>query len=404
MLVVAVETFGAQHEMPGLEGELDPFGFPGEGRVRAPAHENRFRAVPATVRFRPERRTARPRIHGVHRAVVTSEEHGSKKEVNTNRDGDVRLRFPWDDRPTEPGVASSNWVPVTNPWSGTGYGAMHTPRVGQTMFAAFDDGDPDKPVALGGYYSEQTPAPYNPEESPGVTGLKSWSTPDAEGSNEIRMDDAAGDEALDLHAQKDMSIDVENDQEVTVGNDLSVEVINDYDLDVGSEVDVDVGGMVDVRLHDDLSLAVDGDAEETFGGDLTTTVTGNRQATVKGDCAEEITGDKYIGPKGDFTVEAKDVSVGAMEGKMVLKACSDVTVSGFSITAEAVKYVVVKAPNVSLAAKDLVQLGAAEIGINADHVIRLKCGGSEIVMRPGSIEIKSAEVIINGSTAVKLNC
>src|SRR5207244_3706468 len=101
----------------------------------APSFENRFVALPKRHPFRPARTTPRPRIAGIQQALVTAEEISldHPPEINVDSNGDVRVRFPWDLRPKEHGVASSRLVRVAHYWAGPGYGALHHPRVGHTV-------------------------------------------------------------------------------------------------------------------------------------------------------------------------------------------------------------------------------------------------------------------------------
>src|SRR5439155_8357711 len=135
-------------------------------------------------------RTPRPRVEGVQSAIVTDETGGSSRdpEIDSDEFARVRVRFPWDQR--SDGTPSSYWIRVSQYWAGAGFGALFTPRVGQEVLVAFLQGDPDRPTIVGRVYNRTNPLPLDDVENrPDRSTIKSHSTPDADGSNEIRFDD-----------------------------------------------------------------------------------------------------------------------------------------------------------------------------------------------------------------------
>jgi type VI secretion system secreted protein VgrG len=305
LLIVRVETFATELDPQGLlDGE--PFGF---GRsMPVPAFESRFQALPADRAFRPERITDKPRILGIQSARVTAEETGAEPgQVHTNAEGQVRVRFPWDQR-ADDGTATSKWVRVAQYWAGPGFGALYTPRVGHEVLVAHIDGDPDRPVIIGRVYNPQNPPPYNPASEPWTSTIKSRSS-EGEGSNEIRFIDLKGSEEVYLHAERDLNELIEGAHSTSVGGNQS--------NSVGANQANMVLGYRNHRVGGFEGNHIEGFRDTLIGGPDTLTVENRRDVSVDGDHTFSATGsyksqansnhefrstNAYFYPAGDFQV------------------------------------------------------------------------------------------------------
>jgi type VI secretion system secreted protein VgrG len=317
VVVVAVET-------RGHEAGFDMRG--GEQADAEPAFHASFVALPKALTYRPAWPGPKPRIHGLQEALVTAEEQDASCEINTNAEGDVRVRFPWDQRPMVAGVPSSRWVRVSQPWSGTSYGAVWTPRVGQLVVCAFRDGDPDDPVVVGRAYSKQMPAPDPIDQPATVSRFKSRSSPFAAGYgdkyNEMLFEDAAGNERLELTACRDML--------VQVGRDIAVLVKRDGSVTVERNVHRKVGGSEWTEVSGDCRLEV--------GGTLSVSAGKIEVKSAKGIVVDDHGGVTVSTP--DLTVTAgsielatgKGASIRLSGGNIDIKASGVVTVNGSIIT------------------------------------------------------------------------
>jgi type VI secretion system secreted protein VgrG len=291
-------------EMRAHEAGFDMSG--AEAPSAEPGFHASFVALPMAFRYRPAWPAAKPRIHGLQEAIVTAEEHEDGREINTNAEGDVRVRFPWDQRPKAAGVPSSRWVRVSQAWSGTSYGAVWNPRVDQLVVCAFRDGDPDDPVVVGRAYSKQMPAPDPVDQLPTVSRFKSQSSPYAAGYgdkyNELLFEDAAGSERLELTACRDMLVKVGRDIDVLVKRDGSVtvernayrkiggtewtEVSRDYRLEVGGTLSVSAG-KIEVKsakgivVQDGTGVTVDAPQVTVSAGEIVLT-TGSASIKLSG--------------------------------------------------------------------------------------------------------------------------
>ncbi|MBY0231597.1 MAG: type VI secretion system tip protein VgrG, partial [Gemmataceae bacterium] len=134
--------------------------------------EGSFECVPKALPFRPARKTPRPVIAGPQTAVVTGP---SGQEIFTDKYGRIKVQFPWD-REGKKDAASACWVRVGTPWAGKQWGMIHIPRIGQEVVVAFEDGDPDRPLAVGSVYNAENMPPYALPDNMTQSGMKSRST------------------------------------------------------------------------------------------------------------------------------------------------------------------------------------------------------------------------------------
>jgi type VI secretion system secreted protein VgrG len=187
-------------------------------------YSNRLTAFPESVPWRQPMTTARPRMEGVHTAIVLAP---SGEEIHTDDQGRIKIRFFWDWR-EDATADSADWVRVAQPWAGNQWGGQFIPRVDTEVAVAFMDADPDRPIVMGGFYNGKD-KPIYPVGEKTKLGFRSRSVTKGGTSdfNEFTFDDKKGQEMLFLHAQKDMKTEVENDQTLQVDHDRTVTVKND---------------------------------------------------------------------------------------------------------------------------------------------------------------------------------
>lgn len=94
---------------------------------------------------------------------------GSGQATHTDRDGRVRVQFPWQrgtraaSRQAHPSGADNApgdnrlgvWLRVITPVAGANWGGHFTPRPGQEVLVAFLHGNIDRPVIIGALYNGQ---------------------------------------------------------------------------------------------------------------------------------------------------------------------------------------------------------------------------------------------------------
>jgi len=188
----------------------------------------------------PERKTARADVRGPQTAVVVGE-----GEIDCDEFGRILLRFHWD-----LDGAWSMRCRVAQNWSGNGWGGMVIPRVGMEVLVEFLDGDPDKPLVTGCVYNGRNKVPY---ELPRHKTRSTFRTDTHQGTgfNELRFEDANGEEEIYVHAQKDRNTVIENDDTKLVGRNAVSRIkgglLSDVDKSAFTNIDgslfLDVGSL-----------------------------------------------------------------------------------------------------------------------------------------------------------------
>ncbi|TKC94597.1 type VI secretion system Vgr family protein, partial [Polyangium fumosum] len=169
----------------------------------------------AALPYRPPLRTPRPRVQGIESATVVGP---PGEEIHCDEFGRVRVHFPWD-RESTMDEHSSCWTPVSQGWSGAGYGAIHLPRIGQEVLVAFLDGDPDRPMIVGRVFTALERVPYPLPAHKTQSGIRTSSSPGGGGYNEILFEDKKGGEFIRVHAERDVQATVERDASLLVRRD-----------------------------------------------------------------------------------------------------------------------------------------------------------------------------------------
>jgi type VI secretion system secreted protein VgrG len=373
LVVTRVETEAVQLLPEGTLLDRD-------GPAREPFHESRFAGLPADIVPRPDRKTKKELLHGVHCARVTAEEVG-ETELNSDKFGRVRIRFPWDQREPD-GTPTSKWVRVSQYWAGAGYGALYVPRVGHEVIVAFEGGDPERPIIVGRVYNEQNPPPYA-EPNTTKSTIKSDSVgsdgASADGFNELRFEDAAGKEQVFLHAQRDLDEVVRANHSTTVGGNQSNSVGGDQSNTVFGKRTHHVHGTELVRV----------------GGDRTTDFQANELHSVAANRVTGIGGNDSLGINGFHSVtvgDSQEISVGA-DRKLGVTGSHTITVGGGeSLDVEGARAVHVGGPHL-IAAPSHTFLTAGVFASQATtHTLlctdlTIVAGGATLVMKGGLIHL-----------------
>ena len=134
----------------------------------------------------------------------------ANEEIHFNSSGEVKVKFHWDRRADR--NDSSCWIRTMHPWAGAGWDLQSIPRIGMEVVLMFEGDDPDKPLVTGSVYNGTIPLPFSLPVQKTISGIRTTSTPHAEGHNELSVEDALGSKRSYLHAQRDQGDVVERNR------------------------------------------------------------------------------------------------------------------------------------------------------------------------------------------------
>lgn len=348
----------------------------GSSSLEPGSYANNFACIPFDVPYRPLRETPKPLMHGSQTAIVVGP---AGEEIYTDEYGRVKIQFHWD-REGENDENSSCWIRVSQVSAGAGWGAIDIPRIGHEIIVDFLEGDPDQPIITGRVYHGINAPPVRLPAGGMISGSKSNTTPGGGGYNEMTMDDTKGKEKIAIHAQYDMSTEVEHDQSITIkSGNRTLEV----------KTGTNTGK---IKGDDKLTVEAGTRTVSVTGGNHETTVNGgNYSATASG--AVMLTGK---GSGVSITGNTKGVSVtGTGKGVTVVGKGTGVKITGEpNFEATGISLAKITGPDVDI--------GNAQIKIHGNK-IDLGAGGSIIIDKSGIKINSSAPVEITGGP-IKLNC
>lgn len=136
---------------------------------KRPFYENILTLIPASVQFRPERKTPWPRIYGTMSAFIDGDETDDaswpsvkeslkqgklvrKNLPQLNECGCYKVRLPFI-KDSKPDGKGSIWLRLATPYAGNNYG-LHFPLYkGTEVLLSFINGDPDLPVIMSAVFN-----------------------------------------------------------------------------------------------------------------------------------------------------------------------------------------------------------------------------------------------------------
>lgn len=286
-LLTRVEHFG--HAPEELTSDTHELAKP-SGAVER--YYNTFECIPESVPFRPERKHTRARMHGLQTATVVGPQG---EEVFTDEHGRIKVQFHWD-REGQRNERSSCFLRVAQAWAGTGWGFMFLPRIGMEVLVDFLEGDPDRPIVIGTVYNGYNATPYALPDHKTRSTIKTLSTPRSDGFNELRFEDAAGQEEIFVHAQKDYNEIVLNNHTTTVNKDQTNHVDGNQTQSIGGSQSESVGG--------DQSMTVDKNRTVHVKGSQSVTIDGSQGHDGINGSKLNITGDHKLDASNKIDVQA----------------------------------------------------------------------------------------------------
>ncbi|MEQ8453029.1 MAG: type VI secretion system tip protein TssI/VgrG [Sandaracinaceae bacterium] len=366
---------------------------------------NSAQMTPISRPYRPPRTTPRPVMHGPETAIVVGPEG---EEIHTDEHGRVKVRFHWDrDHPARH-ERSSCWMRVSHNWAGPGFGTFFLPRIDMEVVVSFLGGNPDRPLVTGCVYHGTNRVGVELDAKKTQSLIRTKSSPNSDGFNEMRFEDAAGNEFIYVHAEKDYNEEVEHDHSTHVKNCQSNSVDVNQTETVGKDQTMTVHGerkkTVDKdetnTIHQNRETTIDGNDKEKVGGDRELGVAGDEQITIDGN--RELTVSKKTSQthKQDRSVDCGADDFLAVEGNRQTKVTghyqlrqndSETLFMDGHVFISSDSKIELQAPGCSL------KMEAGKITLIADEGITLSSGDS-------TVELKSdGNITASGSTQVKVS-
>lgn len=292
---------------------------------------------PVNKPYRAPQLTPRPEIPGLQTAVVFG---NPGEEICTDEYGRVKVHFHWDHIGGKNATASC-WIRTAVPWSGTNWGMIGVPRVGQEVIVQFENGDPDRPVITGMVYNGVTKVPYTLPANQTQVGIKTNSSKGGGGYNELLFEDKKGAEFVRLQSERDFKQIIKNNAEITIG------------------------------------------LEHKDGGFLTQTIYGDKTETI------QEGNHSFTVAKGEEKIDISKKRSTKIGGADELTVTEDQSVSILGEKTERVS----KGYEIDV---------GSTLDISANSRITLRCGNSKIEMTPSKVTVSSKQIDIDATEMARL--
>ncbi len=316
-----------------------------------------FNAIGKEFPFRPVSVSRKPVVQGPQTAFVVGK---AGEEIWTDKYGRVKVQFHWD-RVGANDENSSCWVRVAQGWAGKGWGAFTLPRIGMEVVVSFLEGDPDRPLVTGCVYNSDAMPPYPLPGDQTRSTVKSRSSKEGDGFNELRFEDKKGAEEVFMHAERDFLRVVKNNDALKVGFETADK--GDQTVDIKNDQTSTIGHDQMATIDNDQTLNVKHDQFENVDNNQTVKIKVNQKLDVGGDQTVAIDGAQKIKAGTTIVIEA---------GTSI-----ELKVGGSSIKIEAAK-ITIKSPEIEIAAD-------ANAKVKAGAMMDLNAGG---IMTIGGAMVK----------------
>lgn len=261
-------------------------------------------------------------VNGLQSAVVAGSTSG---DINQDEQGRVRVQFHWDTEAS--GDKTSCYVRVAQMMAGSSYGAQFVPRTGHEVLVSFIDGDPDQPIITGSVYNSQNPPPYA-EANATKTG---FSTKLSGVSNELYFDDKKDNELIYLHATKDLTQEIDNDQTDTIKGQYSQTVTKQIAISTEDNYSVESSKDMSEKAQT-ITLEADNTLELKVGSSKITMSTSSIAIEAT---SIDIKASNALSMEGT-TVESQATSSNKISGATTaLEASTSNSIKGLSVSIEA---------------------------------------------------------------------
>ncbi len=367
----------------------------------------RFRAIPTgTTPYRPPRLLRERFVSGTQTAITTGP---SGQEIYTDKDGHVKVQFPWDRLGTND-EKSSVWMRTSQLPTG---GSMLLPRMKWEVAVSYLEGDVDHPFVMARMYNVATPPPYKLPDHKGKSSIQTATSPGGGSSNEIRMSDDKGSEEMFMNASKDMSVDVGNNTTESIVANLTRDVGSNHNLNitdsfsgsVGASQTVHVSGTQSVNVQTFMVDQVTGSHTLAIGGARSMKVGGDHKRTVVGDSTLKVGGmniDLVVGAANEHGLANYTHTVGAALVEMTAGGRSIIVGGDRSETATLAKIIYTPAGRSVDVTGTMNQKVAGLVYRKTDADLAETAGGNFMEVATGAQLLKATNIAIEGETMVTL--
>ncbi len=276
---------------------------------------NFIHAIPSDIVFRPAPINNSTNIPNIFKGIVVGPK-GEEIYCDKYRRIKAQLFF---DRENKKNENSSCWFRVVQPIAGKSWGTTFTPRIGSEVILSYTDNDVNNMVVIGCLYNADNPPPYNDKE-PTKTTLKTISSKGGNGFNEMCFDDKKDEEKIIFHAEKDMTLTINNSRDTLIKekNDTTTlekgskttHLKGEGEGDGNYQINIDKGNLeITIKKGDAISKLQNGNYKQDINGDLTIKVKG--KINIKAD--------------GDLDLEGKNVNIKSLQA-MKLSSGTDLKI------------------------------------------------------------------------------
>lgn len=381
--------------------------------------------VESTIPFRPARRTPRPVVQGPQTAIVVgpNKDDVNAEELWTDNYGRVLVRFHWErlgkDKPHDPERKNDDqdnlnkpcFLRVASLWAGKQWGIQFTPRIGQEVMVEFLEGDPDRPIVTGRLYNNVNMPPY-PNKKKTQSGIKTHSMTGAgpDNYNEIRFDDAKGNEELFIQAEKNKTVNVKHNRGATVGANDSVSVGGDRSVSVTGNLSVTVSGGGKSANHSshDVTGKYNLHASDTIEGDAPTHIKltcGGSSILLEPNKITMIAGGKSIVVLDENVLaQSSQSSVMVLDDNVFTKSKKGgvVLLDDHVLAQSKASSQLLLDENSTLTSKADVKIGGANVEISGDQKVAANGGGAELELAAAGAKLSGSKVGVSGQSMTEI--
>jgi type VI secretion system secreted protein VgrG len=190
-----------------------------------------YEMTPSDRQFRAPLITPKPNIAGYQSALVIRDKSNPGEEIDVDELGRILVFFYWDRE-----KKYARRIRVAQIWAGSNRGALFTPRVGDEVLIAYEEGDPDRPIVIGSVYNGNNTVPMTLPDKKVKSGIVTMSSKGGNGYHMFLFDDTAGSEIVKLRSQKDLMFKALNNEQRDIVSSQTENVGQDETINVGFPV------------------------------------------------------------------------------------------------------------------------------------------------------------------------